>query len=356
MRAAVTTQSGIVLRELDVPVPDAGQVLVRTLACGICGSDLHAAADLAHFVELTERAGAPGGLDPARGAVFGHEFSAEIVEYGPGATRALPLGTTVCSVPILFGAGGVEGIGYSSAVHGGLAEFMLLQEMFLVPVPAGLGPETAALTEPLAVGEHAVNLAGVTAGDVCLVIGCGPVGLAVITALKARGHGPIVAVDFSPTRRRIAEAFGADEVIDPAETSPYDSWGALGVPATLMERAAAEMFGGDSRDAVIFEAVGSPGVLQTIIDGAPPKARIVVVGVCMQTDRIEPFFAVTKELEVRFSFGYSPAEFSATLDRLGRGEIPTADFVTDVVSLDGAAGAFAALASPGEHGKMIVRH
>ncbi|MGA2210674.1 MAG: zinc-binding dehydrogenase [Acidimicrobiales bacterium] len=356
MRAAVTTQSGIEVRELDVPVPAAGQVLVRTLACGICGSDLHAAADLAHFVELTERTGAPGGLDPERGAVFGHEFSAEIVEYGPATSGGLAIGTTVCSVPILFGAAGVEAIGYSSSVHGGLAEYMLLQEMFLLPVPAWLGPETAALTEPLAVGEHAVNLAGISAGDVCLVIGCGPVGLAVITALKARGHGPVIGVDFSPTRRRLAEAFGADEVIDPAETSPYDSWTALGVPATLLERAAAEMFGGESRGAVIFEAVGSPGVLQAIIEGAPPKARVVVVGVCMQTDRIEPFLAVAKELEVRFSFGYSPAEFSATLDRLSRGEVQTADFVTDIVPLDGAAGAFAALASPGEHGKMIVRH
>jgi threonine dehydrogenase-like Zn-dependent dehydrogenase len=165
-----------------------------------------------------------------------------------------------------------------------------------------------------------------------------------------------VAVDFSPTRRRLAEALGADEVIDPAEVSPYANWGDLGVPSTLMERGAAEMFGAEVRDALIFEAVGIPGVLQAIIEGAPPRARIVVVGVCMQTDHIEPFLAVAKQLEVRFSFGYSPAEFSTTLDRLGRGEIPTGALVTDVVGLDDVAGAFAALGSPGEHGKVIVRH
>jgi threonine dehydrogenase-like Zn-dependent dehydrogenase len=96
--------------------------------------------------------------------------------------------------------------------------------------------------------------------------------------------------------------------------------------------------------------------LQAIIDGAPPKARIVVVGVCMRTDHIEPFVAVAKELELRFSFGYSPAEFSATLDRLGRGEIRTGPLITDVVDLDGVPGAFAALADPCDLGKVMVRH
>ena len=126
MRAAVTTQAGIELADLSLPVPGSGQVLVRTLACGICGSDLHAAADLAHFADLSERVGAPGGLDPSRGAVFGHEFSAEVVEYGPDTARALPVGTIVCSVPIVLGSAGFEPIGYSSTFHGGLAEMMVL--------------------------------------------------------------------------------------------------------------------------------------------------------------------------------------------------------------------------------------
>jgi threonine dehydrogenase-like Zn-dependent dehydrogenase len=123
-----------------------------------------------------------------------------------------------------------------------------------------------------------------------------------------------------------------------------------------MERLAAEMLGADLRDAEIFEAVGTPGVLQSIIDGAPPKARIVVVGVCMRSDQIEPFFAVAKELEIRFSFGYTAAEFGATLDRLGRGGIPVDDLITDIVDLDATPGAFKALRDPGKHGKVLVRH
>ena len=118
-------------------------------------------------------------------------------------------------MPILLGPTGVEQIGYSNHYPGALAEHMVLQELLLLPVPDALDTDTAALTEPLAVGEHAVGLAGLGEGQPCLVVGCGPVGLAVIAALKGRGHGPVLAADFSPTRRRLAEAFGADDVHRP---------------------------------------------------------------------------------------------------------------------------------------------
>ena len=98
-------------------------------------------------------------------------------------------------------------------------------------MPDSLPTDLAALTEPLAVGEHAVGLARLQPGQPCLVVGCGPVGLAVIAALKGRGHGPVLAADFSPTRRRLAEAFGADEVIDPADRlAPRPVGPTLGVP------------------------------------------------------------------------------------------------------------------------------
>jgi threonine dehydrogenase-like Zn-dependent dehydrogenase len=339
VRAAVSRVGGFEVVEMDEPVPGAGQVLVRTLACGICGSDLHAAADLRHFAELTAAAGGPV-LDPERGIVLGHEFCAEIVDFGPATERTLPVGGRVCSMPIVLGPDGTEAIGYSNRLPGGLAERMVLQEALLLPVPDGLGSERAALTEPLAVGEHAVNLARLTGDEACLVVGCGPIGLAVVAALKERGVGPVIAADLSPTRRRLAELVGADEVVDPAIASPHARWADLGVP---------------SRQAVVFEAVGVPGVLQAIIREAPPRTRVVVVGVCMQTDHIEPFFAAVKELEVRFAFGYTREEFATTLDRLARGALPSAGLVTSVVGLDGVAAAFEALRHPGEHGKVLVR-
>jgi len=354
MRAAVTRIGGVAVEDVDDPVPGPGQVLVRTLACGICGSDLHAAADLRRFARLAADAGSMGGLDPERGVVFGHEFCAEVVEHGPGTKRTLPVGTRVCSIPVVVGPGGPEGVGYSNRFPGGLAERMVLQEALLLPVPHELTSEVAALTEPLAVGEHAVQLARLTGQEACLVIGCGPIGLAVVAALKARGQGPVVAADFSAPRRRLAELLGADQVVDPAVVSPYGKWEELGVPTRQAERAALEMLGAPVRDAVVFEAVGVPGVLQAIIRGAPPRTRVVVVGVCMEADRIEPFSAVTKELEIRFAFGYRREEFAATLDRLDRRELPAEELVTRVVGLDGVAEAFAAL-SDAAQGKVLVR-
>src|SRR5579864_773295 len=257
MRAVVARPGrALGVEELADPRPGHGHVLVRTLACGICGSDLHAELDLERFAALSDRVGGAGGLDPAAGVVFGHEFCAEIVDFGPSTERALSSGAAVCSVPVILSETGPQPIGYSNRFPGGLAELMVLQEAMLVPVPAGMPPGVAALTEPLAVGEHAVALAGLTGGEVCLVLGCGPIGLAVIAALKARGVGPVLAADFAPGRRRLAELVGADEVVDPAVSSPYGRWSELGVPAGVGERAALQMFGAPVRDAVIFEAVG----------------------------------------------------------------------------------------------------
>ena len=353
MRAAVTRGGKLVVGEVADVTPGSGHVIARSLAAGICGSDLHALADFPHFTGLMDSVGVPA-LDPAHDCVFGHEFCAEVVEHGPDTAKTLPVGTRVCSVPVILGSSGIEQIGYSNQYPGALAEHIALQEMLLLPVPDSLDTNLAALTEPLAVGEHAVGLAGLEVGQPCLVVGCGPVGLAVIAALKGRGHGPVLAADFSPTRRRLAEAFGADEVIDPAESSPHDRWTALGVPRTIAERMGASMLGSEIKDPVIFEAVGVPGMLQSLIADAPPHSRIVVVGVCMHSDTIEPFMAVTKEIEFRFSFGYDPTEFATTLARLGAG-VPGADLlVTSTVGLAGAPIAFDMLRTPGEHGKILV--
>src|SRR5277367_2232730 len=334
MRAAVTRDGRLVVGDVAEPVPSSGHVVVRSLSAGICGSDLHALADFRHFTDLMGSVGVPA-LDPTADCVFGHEFCVEIVEHGPDTAGTLPVGTRVCSVPILLGPTGVEQIGYSNAYPGALAEHMVLQELLLLPVPDSLDTDLAVLTEPLAVGEHAVGLAG-------------------IAALKGRGHGPVLAADFSPTRRRLAEAFGADEVIDPAQGSPHDRWSDFGIARTVMERIGSAMLGGTVTDPVIFEAVGIPGMLQSLIAEAPPHSRIVVVGVCMHTDTIEPFMAVTKEMELRFSFGYTPDEFASTLRRLADG-MPGADLlVTSTVDLAGAPGAFDTLRTPGEHGKILV--
>jgi threonine dehydrogenase-like Zn-dependent dehydrogenase len=354
MRAVVRRQKQLVSDEIAEPVPAAGQVLVRTLACGICGSDLHALHHFEHMLDLGRRAGSASKTDPARDIVFGHEFCAEILDHGPGTSTRLKAGTRVVSMPIMLAEAGFETVGYSDRYPGGFAERMVLMEPMLLEVPNGLADDQAAMTEPFAVGEHAVAQSGIDAQSVALVLGCGPVGLAVIAALKVRGFGPVIAADFSPARRRVAEIMGADIVIDPKAASPHGKWRELDVPATLAEQSIARMTGRQGRRPVVFECVGVPGMLQRVIEEAPPCARIVVAGVCMETDRIEPFLCISKQLDFRFVLGYTPEEFAASLRHIAEGRIDVRPVLTGAVGLDGVAGAFAALANPDEEVKVVV--
>jgi threonine dehydrogenase-like Zn-dependent dehydrogenase len=356
MKAVIRRDKRLVCDEIADLRPGEGQVLVKTLACGICGSDLHALHHMEHMIDLSRRAGAPdNGFDPAADTVFGHEFCAEILDHGPGSPKTLKAGARVVSVPLAFNNGAVEALGFSNRLPGGFAEQMLLSEAMILEVPNGLPTDKAALTEPFAVGAHAVAKAKLEPKSVSLVVGCGPVGLAVIAALKAQGYGPVIAADFSPRRRAAAEKLGADIVIDPAAESPHERWESLGVPKTRAAQTMMRMMGNPIAQPVVFECVGSPGVLQGLIEAAPAGARIVVAGVCMETDKIEPSIAITKEIELTFVFGYTPEEFALTLRQLSEGIIDVSGLVTGMVPLDGVAGAFTALGDPEAHVKILVR-
>ena len=353
MRAALTKDNTMVVTEVADPVPQEGQLLVRTLACGICGSDLHALQEPEAFMETTRRSGGTP-YDPRDGLVFGHEFAAEIVDHGPGTQKTLPAGTVVCGPPIAFGPQGAGIVGYTPMYPGGYGEYMLLNEGLVFPVPDGLDPKIAAITEPFAVATRAIGRSGIKAGDVAVVLGLGPIGLGVVAGLKARGHGPVLAVDFSPKRRALAEGLGADELIDPAAASPYERWADLGVPTGITDRIAAALLGTDVREAVIFECVGVPGVLARVLDGAPAGSTVMLVGVCMQSDRLEPGLAVNKELTLRGTFGALPAEYNATLQDIASGRIDAGSIITGTVGLDGVAEAFQELAAPERHAKIVV--
>jgi threonine dehydrogenase-like Zn-dependent dehydrogenase len=251
----------------------------------------------------------------------------------------------------------VQGIGYSNDIAGGFAQYMPLADRLLLPVPNGLPAASAALTEPMAVGWHAVEHARLTAEDVPLVVGCGPVGLAVIAGLAIKNIHPIVAADFSPARRALALKMGADIVVDPAETSPYETWLQAATPAGYDGSRYAQLFGLGPRlrPAVIFECVGVPGVIQQLMEGASPSARIVVVGVCMETDRIEPFFGIVKQLNVQFVLAYTAREFADSLHHIAEGKIDVTPLITGTVGLGEVARAFADLANPEQHAKIIVQ-
>lgn len=383
MRAAVAEGGRITVRDLAEPEPGPGEVLLSVLACGVCGSDLH------HFA---------GRASDAAPLVYGHEFAAEVVAYGPGASGPAP-GTRVCAVPQ---AGG-ELVGLSERYPGGFGERLVVAADMLIPIPDHVPTEHAALTEPLAVGAHAVAAAELTlpgvgadraihpgtastrdaspglasvsapgsgfgsvpdsgsvpgprpdapAAPVALIIGCGPIGLAVLAGVKAQTPDlPVIAADLSPGRRALAARMGADEVVDPADGDPYGRLAAYGVEA---DPGAGSLRAGDRSGAVIFECVGVPGMLQKVFAGAPPKSRVVVAGACMEPDTIMPVLALVKELRVAFVFGYTRDEFAATLDAIAGGAVDPAPMITGNVGLDGVAEAFTALGDPERHAKILV--
>ncbi|MEN0107494.1 MAG: zinc-binding dehydrogenase [Pseudomonas sp.] len=338
------------------PTPGAGEVLVKTLACGICGSDLHMFHHCEHVLANFKRGNIPIAFDDQQDVVFGHEFCAEILDHGPGSDKALKVGTKVCSLPFVITPQQFHHIGFSNRYPGGYGEQMVLAEQMLVPVPGDLPADIAALAEPLTVAAHAVNRAQLQGDEVPVVIGCGPIGLAVIAILKSRGIGPVVAADFSARRRALAEKLGADVVVNPAEQSPYQSWLQVAAPAgyDINGPMALLGLGPQPRPCVVFECVGIPGLIQQVIQNAPPRSRLIVVGVCMETDKIEPLIGIGKEINVHFSFGYSGEEFVSTLHALADGKLDAAPMITGHVPMAGVADAFAALAAPDEHAKIII--
>ncbi|SOX56330.1 alcohol dehydrogenase [Mycobacterium ahvazicum] len=335
MRASVLRDGRMIYRD-DVadPVPETGQVLVAVKACGICGSDLHFAKHGEKVLEMTERvAGATGGMnvDLKHDIFMGHEFSAEVLEAGPD-TDTYPLGSIVTSIPVLLSAKGVEPIVYSNHTIGAYAERMLLSAPLLLPVPNGLDPQHAALTEPMAVGLHAVNKSNIEPGETALVLGCGPIGIAIIASLRARGVENIVASDFSVKRRELAAAMGAHQTLDAADGSPFDT----------------------VKAAVVFEAIGVPGIIDDVVLRSRPGTRLVVAGVCMEADTFHPFFAIAKEINVQFCLAYGPEEFAESLRSLAEGEIDVSPLITGEVGLDGVGAAFDDLADPERHCKILV--
>jgi threonine dehydrogenase-like Zn-dependent dehydrogenase len=377
VRAVACKDRELSVVDLPGPVPGVGQVRLEVLRCGICGSDLHARHGADLWADLAVKVGYERFARTDQAVVFGHEFSGRVAEYGPKCRGTVATGAPVVALPLLRSGGSIDTIGLSLHAPGAYAEEMLVQESLMLAVPNGLDPEVAALTEPLAVAWHAVRRGEVGRRDVAIVIGCGPIGLAVILMLKARGVRTVVASDYAPGRRALAQACGADIVIDPTGGSPFTAAAERGghlldLPAALdlaldtrekLERLPigwwhlwrlGEALGAGPKHPVIFECVGVPGVIESILDGAPLFSRVVVAGVCVGEDRFTPAMAINKELDLRFVFGYSPLEFRDTLHMLADGKVDPRPLITGTVGLDGVAATFEALAHPDGHAKILI--
>ncbi len=377
MKAVVCHHGQLNVQEVAEPEPGKGQMLLNVLRCGICGSDLHARDHADELADATQRVGYDKIMRSQDQVVLGHEFVGEIADYGPKTHRRWKAGERVVAMPLMRADGEAHPTGLSTCAPGAYAERMVVEQSLTFRVPNGISDDHAALTEPMAVSLHAVNRSGVGRRDTAIVIGCGPIGLGVIAMLKAKGVRHIVASDYSPTRRKLARAMGAHVVVDPSEGSPYEGLAKRGFVVNapqLFDMAldgmsmlrltpfpweplwrAAEVAGvTEPKRPVIFECVGVPGVINSIIDEAPLRSCVVVVGVCMKTDNFVPVNAINKEIDLRFVLGYMPIEFRDALHMIAEGKVNVEPLITGTVGLSGVDDAFTALRDPEQHAKILI--
>ena len=377
MRAVVCQNSALSVVELPDPTPGDGQVLLDVTGCGICGSDLHARYHADAQADVLSEAGYDGFGRSHEQVVFGHEFCGTIAAYGRNTSRKIKAGTSVVALPLVSTPSGMHAIGLSASAHGAYAQQVVIEEAFMMALPNGLSPGIGVLTEPMAIGYHAVNRSEISKKDAAIVVGCGPVGLAIICTLKQRGIETIVASDLSAGRRALARACGANVVVDPTSESPYDQLNDRRYATSIATRAAAGLKGlkglqklpvpwhvvlrgldkvgvTKTKRPVIFECVGVPGIIEQIITAAPMDTRVVVAGVCMEMDRFRPAMAINKEIDLRFVVGYGPLEFRDTLHLLADGKLDVSPLVTGTVGLDGVEAAFDALRDPEAHAKIVI--
>jgi threonine dehydrogenase-like Zn-dependent dehydrogenase len=354
MRAVVMRDGHLDLREVPDVEPTREQLLLEPIAAGVCGGDLNAMDHTEDFLHASRASGTPLFLfDPDRDLVFGHEFTARVVEVGADVDRFgveyRPGDVLLVSPAVVDAEGVVHCVGYASDYPGALAERCVVAPFGHVRIPDGVSPYEAAAVDPLATGINGVMRSHIESPAGAIVTGCGPVGLGAVAELAARGIAPIVASEPSAERRRIAQAFGAHVAVDPAADDPVAAWYDLAAPDQRL---------------FVYEASGKPGVLDQLLYAAPSFTRITVVGACMVDDAIRPIVGIYKNITIEFCLGMGPDgdeyPFAETYARLADGRIDASQLVTGYASLDAVDEVFAHL-RPGnyqdiEHMKILIRH
>jgi (R,R)-butanediol dehydrogenase/meso-butanediol dehydrogenase/diacetyl reductase len=303
-------------------------VLIKVGRCGICGSDLHMTAE-AEF-----------GAKP--GTILGHEFAGEVIERGTAVER-LKLGDRVTISP-LRSCGHCESClagrpAWCAAMKlegGGYAEYALATERQCRLLPKSISLEDGALIEPMAVSLHGVNLARLGPGARVVVLGAGPIGLAVTFWARRQGAGKIVVRDIMEHPRALAHKLGASAFI-PASEDIHAVTEALGGPADI-----------------VFECVGVPGVIAQALEYVRPRGTVVVLGLCTKPDTFVPFRAVAKEARIQASAFFEIPEFETVLRTLDSGAAEPHALITGTVPLAEMPATFEALRHRTTQCKVMV--
>ncbi len=336
MKACVFKAAGQPLEVAEVAKPKAGpgELVVRVKNCGVCGSDLHAAKY---------------GFSMPAGTIMGHEFSAVIDEVGAGVS-GFSGGDPVVVMSYLacgecdscrsgLGAGcrTMKLVGFGE-VPGAYAEFMKTRPGSVYKMPPGLSHRLGATVEPLVVGLHGVHRAALRAGETCVIMGAGPIGLVTLQWALFAGARAIVVSELAEGRREVARKMGASMAVDPRIEDPAQTLARLT---------------GAGPD-VVFECIGVPGTLGQAFTYARRGGRVVVLGVCMEEDRINPLVAMNKEVDIRFSLGLERGEIETAIAMLAAGRVVTEPMITDLISIEQLPQAFAGLARPNTQTKVML--
>ncbi len=325
-RSAIWVANNVIgVRDVPVATPDAGEILVRIRAAGICGSDLHAFHDDAPRQHLD-------GIGP------GHELAGEVVALGPGVegpppgTRVAVFAGRTCTTCEVCKVGRLQlcralqfsGVGYP----GGMGEYFLAQAGLVYLVPGGMDWTVAALSEPCAISLHGIKRAGGVAGQRVLILGAGTIGLFAALVAKDAGAAHIGITARYPQQATAARSLGADEVFDPADVG-------RGSPAATS----------GPWDLVIETVGGSAPTFQQAINLATRGGKVLLLGIHQVPQTISTTRIWREELTIVGAWGYdagSPTDYDETLALLQRHSDLVKPLVTHTFPLDQANEAFAA--------------
>ena len=329
---AVTFQAlhtPLAFETLPDPTPGAGEVLVKVGRCGICGSDLHMSEDAAYGCK--------------HGDVLGHEFAGEVVDLGR-EVEGLKTGNLVSVIPLKSCGrcahcrkGEVQWCAEFGLQGGGYAEYAVTRPNQCVRLGTDVSLADGAIVEPLAVALHGVNLSGLKAGDKALVLGAGPIGLAVAFWAKRFGAAKVAVQDIAEFQRQRALDMGADAfVVDPED------------PVGSAERG----LGGKAD--VVFECVGIPGLIAQAVEQVRPRGTILLLGLCTRPDTFNSFAMLSKEVRLVTSAFFTVPEYEASLQALADGAIEPRLLITDTISLAETPQVFESLKRRTEQCKVLI--
>ncbi len=331
MRAVVMQglHQPLVVENVPDPTPGVGEVVVKVGRCGICGSDLHMTEDPAY------------GKGP--GEILGHEFAGEVVALGKGA-EGLKLGDLVSVIPLQScgecascTAGEVAWCDKFGLQGGGYADYAVTRPNQCVRLPQSVSMADGAIIEPLAVALHGVNMSGMKTGDKVLILGAGPIGLAVAFWARRYGAADVVIQDLAAFQQARALEMGATGFC----VSPDDPIGG------------AEKILGGKAD-IVFECVGVPGLIAQAVDQVRNRGTICLLGLCTKPDTFNSFAMLSKEVRLITSAFFTRQEYEAALDALDAGAAEPRALVTDTISLDDTPSRFEALRKRTHDCKVLI--